>query len=301
MSYGPGMDPSPETPTPAIRTPWGAKALIGVGWGLSFFVAFAHRSSTLIRKGGRPSWAERVVADAWPALVVGAMLASLVAVVILLRSQAAAPRPPGPQGWGGAFVRGIVLAALLCGGLAIYLALGGHDILYYYPWTPVGTAALLAPVLGWISLLEARPAERLRAQIGWALLCGALSVVAMLAAWIQREYVNELFIHGFSKAAEHASAKALDLGANPLWTLAHFAWICVPVTCTAFTRLRPGGARRWLALALCGVVLPWWVRFVPAGDAVIAVTSLLLCVLTPLAWRLGDATRERAATLLFGR
>jgi hypothetical protein len=301
VSYGPRMVSPPDPPTQTQRTPWGPRGLICLGWTLSFFVALAFRSTTLMRKGGRPSWSERLVEDHWLAFVLTATATSLVAAVVLLRRGAPSPRPPAPLGWGGAFVRGVVFCALLSGALALYLVLGGHDILYYYPWTPVGTAALLAPLLGLISVLEGRPAERLRAQIGWALLIGLLAFVAMLTAWIQREYVNELFVRGFSPAFEKGLAQVKSLGSNPPWTVAHYGWIAVPVACSAFTRLRSRGDRVWLALALTGVIAPWWVRFVPAGDAVIATTSVLICVLTPLAWSLGDRARDALAVLLFER
>lgn len=282
------------------------RATIVLGWGITFFMALAFDSTQLFTKGPAhlpplKAWARFLTREYWPLLSLCSSVAAVFAAALLLWRSEEEPRPAPPQGWGGAFVRGVVLAALLSGSLALYLALGGHDILYYYPYTPVGTAALLAPVLGWISLLEGKPAERLRAQVGWSLLIALLAVVAMLVAWIQREYVNELFLRGFENAFEHALEKLLDLGGSPLWTLAHFAWISVPVGCSAFTRLRPRGDRVWLALALTGVLAPWSVRLVPAGDAVIATTSVLICLLTPIAWRLGDRVRERLAELLFSR
>lgn len=289
------------------RPSWSLRSLVTAGWALTFLMALSLNSTTIVRRPtrlvGLKAWIRELSEELWFALALAASVASLIAAVAWLRGSEESPRPSPPQGWGGAFVRGIVLSALLSGALALYLALGGHDILYFYPYTPVGTAALLAPLLGLISIVESREPEQehFLSQLGWSLVIGLLAFVALLVAWIQREYVNELFLRGVASAFEHGLKQVLSLGSDPLWTLGHFGWIAVPVACSALTRFRPRGNRVWLALAMTGVIAPWWIQAIPAGDAVIATTSVLICVLTPLSWRLGDRARDAIAEKLFAK
>ena len=284
----------------SARLRWTLRALVALGWAICLTKALAR--GTLVISQGGVRWRSQVdhhFNEHWLLYTLLAAALCLVAALGLLRGAAESPRPRPPNGWVGAFSRGITLSALLAGGLAVYLALGGEDILYFYRWSPVGTAALLGPLLGFLSLLEARQPHRLRARAGWSLLAGALAFGALLMAWIQREYVNEVFLRGVVPAFQHALGKGQALGGDPLWTLAHFGWITLPVACSAFSRFRLRGERVWLALALTGVFAPWWAHAVPAGDAVIATTCILICVLTPLAWRLGDRLQDGLARVFF--
>ncbi|MEZ6188343.1 MAG: hypothetical protein R3F62_25500 [Planctomycetota bacterium] len=283
---------SAARPSPLLR--WGPRGLLGLGWGGVLWLAFRTDPTR---------WTARTDLDGWiethPSLL--ALIWSLPALIAglwLLRAAPVAPRPPVPRGWPGAALRGVALCGVLSLAFTAYLLLGGYGLWYTYDYTSVGTAALVAPLLGLTSLVETRPAETPGARAGWSALAGVSAVLALLVAWIQREYVNELFLRDLDWATRKALETAGWLGEDPVWTFWHFAWIGVVWGAVLGARLRPRGRRLELSLAAAGVGAAWAVPRAYAADAVIAFGALSLCALTPLAFRLGDALQTRGAAWL---
>ncbi|MGE0708357.1 MAG: hypothetical protein AB7N76_18760 [Planctomycetota bacterium] len=264
-----------------------AWALLVLGWGFLLWLAMASRVVVVRAPGSLRGLAEehRLVL---PLLGVAVLL---VSALLLERWAGPCEVAPPPRGVGSALARGVATSAFLSGGLALYLAAGGEDIFWYYRWAPVGTAALVGPPLGLLMLLEgpaARAAPRVR-RAGWALLAFALAFAALVLAWAQREYVNELFLRGLVRALRHASKQLPWFTSEPYWTFRHYAWIGVPAAVTLLVRSEPKGERVARALAWVGVGSGLWLCLdVAAGDSVILVTNALLCLVIPLAARTGD-------------
>lgn len=265
-----------------------------------FLAAFYRTSGFLIRSAEPSDW-KNYLERHWLLLAWGGSLPCLAAWAWLAWSAPPSPRPAPPRSWAAALARGIVLSALLSLAFTVYLLCGGHDIFYGYGWTPVGNAALVSPLLGLLSLLEGRAAETRRGRLGWAALAGLGGFAALLLAWVQREYVNELFVRGVDVATEHVLRQLGWLSEDPRWTLCYFAWIAVPVGALTYTRLGTRGERTLFALAVSGAAAAWLVPFTFWADAVIAIACVFLCLLTPLAWRLGDRLQAKAVELIVAR
>ena len=296
------LDAPPSQPRPPRSwVSWvGPRLLLGVGWGLCFSAALNQSSAFVLRMRDPTLW-ERFLEERWILTALAGSLPCLAAWLWLVSSSPPAPRPAPPRSWAAACARGLTLAALLSLAFTIYLACGGHDIMWIYGWTPVGNAALVAPLLGLLSMVETREAEGRRKRLGWALLLGLGAFVALLVAWVQREYVNELFVRGLDSATSHVVRQLRWLAEDPLWTAWHFAWIGVPLGALTYARLGDRGERGLFALGASGAVIPWVVPFTFAADAVIAPATVFLCLLTPLAWRLGDRLQAKAVERILDR
>lgn len=194
-------------------------------------------------------------------------------------------RPPTIRACG---VRSIAGAALLGGGTVIALALSGGDTAR----SVVLAAVLLGLALGPLGVFEHGPVTSRRGALLAGVLAGWGGLVALAAATLEVDYLDQILAGRGAQAALAALEKSGSrLVADPPHTLRFFAWSAVPVAAAVWARLRgwPLARQEALVIALSGAS---WDAFTRAGEVDFARFAVLPLVL-PIAFRAADLLAPR--------